>query len=161
MGIFHAFLKDKNVALYGVEAGGRGLKTGSHAASINGGEVGVLHGCKTYLLQTNDGQILDAYSVSAGLDYPGVGPEHSYLGDIGRVTYTAINDKEALAAFHSLCLYEGIIPALESAHALAQAIINAKRLGKGKNIIVCLSGRGDKDMDNIVNYEAKMQEKKQ
>ncbi|MBR4820279.1 tryptophan synthase subunit beta [bacterium] len=161
MGIFHAFLKDKNVALYGVEAGGRGLKTKAHAASINGGEVGVLHGCKTYLLQTNDGQILDAYSVSAGLDYPGVGPEHSYLGDIGRVTYTAIGDKEALAAFHSLCLYEGIIPALESAHALAQAIINAKRLGKGKNIIVCLSGRGDKDMDNIVNYEAKMQEKKQ
>ena len=160
IGIFHAFLKDKDVALYGVEAGGRGLKTGAHAASINGGEVGVLHGCKTYLLQTNDGQILDAYSLSAGLDYPGVGPEHSYLGDIGRVNYTAIGDKEALSAFHTLCEYEGIIPALESAHALAQAIKNAKKLGKNKNIIVCLSGRGDKDMDNIVNYEAKMQEKK-
>ncbi|MBR6463304.1 tryptophan synthase subunit beta [bacterium] len=161
MGIFHAFLRDKDVALFGVEAGGFGLKTKAHAASIEGGEVGVLHGCKTYLLQTNDGQILDAYSVSAGLDYPGVGPEHSYLGDIGRVTYTAINDKEALSAFHALCEYEGIIPALESAHALAQAIKNAKKLGKDKNIIVCLSGRGDKDMDNVINYEAKMQEKKQ
>ena len=154
MGIFHAFLKDKGVALYGVEAGGKGLKTKAHAASINGGEVGVLHGCKTYLLQRPDGQILDAYSVSAGLDYPGVGPEHAFLADTGRVTYTAVNDKEALKAFHALCEFEGIIPALESAHALAQAIANTKKLGKGKSIVVCLSGRGDKDMDNVRNYES-------
>jgi len=158
MGIFHAFLRDKDVALYGVEAGGKGLKTGAHAASINGGEVGVLHGCKTYLLQRPDGQILDAYSVSAGLDYPGVGPEHAFLADTGRVTYTAVNDKEALKAFHALCRFEGIIPALESAHALAQAIVNAKKLGKGKSIIVCLSGRGDKDMDNVRNYESALKE---
>ena len=158
MGIFHAFLKDKGVALYGVEAGGKGLKTKAHAASINGGEVGVLHGCKTYLLQRPDGQILDAYSVSAGLDYPGVGPEHAFLADTGRVTYTAVNDKEALKAFHALCEFEGIIPALESAHALAQAIANAKKLGKGKSIIVCLSGRGDKDMDNVRNYESALKE---
>ena len=158
MGIFHAFLKDKGVALYGVEAGGKGLKTKAHAASINGGEVGVLHGCKTYLLQRPDGQILDAYSVSAGLDYPGVGPEHAFLADTGRVTYTAVNDKEALKAFHALCRFEGIIPALESAHALAQAIANAKKLGKGKSIIVCLSGRGDKDMDNVRNYESALKE---
>ena len=158
MGIFHAFLKDKGVALYGVEAGGKGLKTKAHAASINGGEVGVLHGCKTYLLQRPDGQILDAYSVSAGLDYPGVGPEHAFLADTGRVTYTAVNDKEALKAFHALCEFEGIIPALESAHALAQAIANAKKLGKGKSIVVCLSGRGDKDMDNVRNYESALKE---
>ena len=158
MGIFHAFLKDKGVALYGVEAGGKGLKTKAHAASINGGEVGVLHGCKTYLLQRPDGQILDAYSVSAGRDYPGVGPEHAFLADTGRVTYTAVNDKEALKAFHALCEFEGIIPALESAHALAQAIANAKKLGKGKSIVVCLSGRGDKDMDNVRNYESARKE---
>ena len=158
MGIFHAFLKDKGVALYGVEAGGKGLKTKAHAASINGGEVGVLHGCKTYLLQRPDGQILDAYSVSAGRDYPGGGPEHAVRADTGRVTDTAVNDKEALKAFHALCEFEGIIPALESAHALAQAIANAKKLGKGKSIVVCLSGRGDKDMDNVRNYESARKE---
>ncbi len=153
MGIFAAFLEDSGVALFGAEAAGRGLATGEHAASINGGAVGVLHGCKTYLLQTPDGQVVDAYSVSAGLDYPGVGPEHSYLHDTGRVTYTAITDDEALEAFHLLCRLEGIIPALESAHAVAQAIENARALPKTSRIAVCLSGRGDKDMDNIRQYE--------
>ncbi len=153
MGIFAAFLDDPGVALFGAEAGGRGIATGDHAASINGGAVGVLHGCKTYLLQTPDGQVLDAYSVSAGLDYPGVGPEHSYLHDTGRVDYTAITDDEALEAFHLLCRLEGIIPALESAHAVAQAIKNARALPKTARIAVCLSGRGDKDMDNIRQFE--------
>ena len=153
MGIFAAFLEDAGVALFGAEAAGRGIATGAHAASINGGAVGVLHGCKTYLLQTPDGQVVDAYSVSAGLDYPGVGPEHSYLHDTGRVTYTAITDDEALEAFHLLCRLEGIIPALESAHAVAQAIKNARALPKTARIAVCLSGRGDKDMDNIRQYE--------
>ena len=115
--------------------------------------MGVLHGCKTYLLQTPDGQVLDAYSVSAGLDYPGVGPEHSYLHDTGRVTYGAVTDEEALEAFHLLCRLEGIIPALESAHAVAQAIKNARQLPKTARIAVCLSGRGDKDMDNVRQYE--------
>ncbi len=154
MGMFHAFIPDAGVRLYGVEAAGEGLETGRHAASINGGQVGVLHGSKSYLLQTADGQALDAYSVSAGLDYPGVGPEHSYLHDIGRATYTAITDGEALEAFHLLCELEGIIPALESAHAVAQAIKNARRLPREARIAVCLSGRGDKDMDNVRKYEA-------
>ena len=153
MGIFVAFLDDPGVALFGAEAAGRGLDTGAHAASINGGAVGVLHGCKTYLLQTPDGQVLDAYSVSAGLDYPGVGPEHSYRHDTGRVTYGAVTDEEALEAFHLLCRLEGIIPALESAHAVAQAIKNARQLPKTARIAVCLSGRGDKDMDNVRHYE--------
>ncbi len=153
MGIFAAFLDDPGVALFGAEAGGRGIGTGAHAASINGGAIGVLHGCKTYLLQTADGQVLDAYSVSAGLDYPGVGPEHSYLHDTGRVDYTAITDDEALEAFHLLCRLEGIIPALESAHALAQAVKNARTLPKTARIAVCLSGRGDKDMDNVRQFE--------
>ena len=153
MGIFAAFLDDPGVALFGAEAAGRGLATGAHAASINGGAVGVLHGCKTYLLQTPDGQVLEAYSVSAGLDYPGVGPEHSYLHETGRVTYGAVTDEEALEAFHLLCRLEGIIPALESAHAVAQAIKNARQLPKTARIAVCLSGRGDKDMDNVRQYE--------
>ena len=118
-----------------------------------GGRVGVLHGCKTYLLQTADGQIVEAYSVSAGLDYPGVGPEHSYLADSGRVKYVAINDDEAVAAFDTLSRLEGIIPALESSHALAQAIKVAKNYSPEESIIVCLSGRGDKDMDNIAKYK--------
>jgi len=158
MGIFSAFLDDKAVKLTGVEAGGKGVETGEHAASINGGRVGVLHGCKTYLLQTDDGQIIEAYSVSAGLDYPGVGPEHSYLADLGRVEYTVINDDEAIAAFDTLSKMEGIIPALESSHAIAQALKNAKRYSPEESIIVCLSGRGDKDMDNIAKYK-KNQEK--
>lgn len=158
IGIFSAFLDDKEVKLTGVEAGGKGIETGEHAASINGGRVGVLHGCKTYLLQTDDGQIIEAYSVSAGLDYPGVGPEHSYLADLGRVEYAVINDDEAVAAFDTLSRMEGIIPALESSHAVAQAFKNAKRYSPEESIIVCLSGRGDKDMDNIANYK-KSQEK--
>ncbi|MGN0879719.1 MAG: tryptophan synthase subunit beta [Oligosphaeraceae bacterium] len=153
MGLFHAFRDDAGVRLVGVEAGGKGVATGQHAASINGGTVGVLHGSKSYLLQTPDGQILDAYSVSAGLDYPGVGPEHAFLHDSGRATYTTIDDAEAIDAFHRLCLLEGIIPALESSHAIAQAIKDARTMTPDQSIIVCLSGRGDKDMDNVRMYE--------
>ncbi len=153
MGLFHAFRDDADVRLVGVEAGGKGLASGQHAASINGGSVGVLHGSKSYLLQTPDGQILDAYSVSAGLDYPGVGPEHAFLHDSGRATYTTIDDAEAIDAFHRLCLLEGIIPALESSHAIAQAIKDARTMTPDQSIIVCLSGRGDKDMDNVRTYE--------
>ncbi len=160
MGIFSAFLPDAAVRLTGVEAGGRGLETGEHAASINGGRVGVLHGCKTYLLQTEDGQIREAYSVSAGLDYPGVGPEHSYLADIGRVHYTTINDDEAIGAFDQLARMEGILPALESSHAVAEAVKAAKRYGRDESIVVCLSGRGDKDMENIRNYKAAREAKR-
>ncbi len=160
MGIFSAFLPDVAVRLTGVEAGGRGLETGEHAASINGGRVGVLHGCKTYLLQTEDGQIREAYSVSAGLDYPGVGPEHSYLADIGRVHYTTINDDEAIGAFDQLARMEGILPALESSHAVAEAVKAAKRYGRDESIVVCLSGRGDKDMENIRNYKAAREAKR-
>lgn len=153
IGIFAAFLDDKEVTITGVEAGGEGVETGNHAASINGGRVGVLHGSKGYLLQTEDGQIQEAYSVSAGLDYPGVGPEHCFLADSGRANYTIITDKEAIAAFDILCKSEGIIPALESSHAIAQAIKSAKNYTPNEQIVVCLSGRGDKDMDNIRNYK--------
>ena len=153
IGMFKAFLKDENVKLFGVEAGGSGIETPFHAASINGGEVGVLHGSKSYLLQDSAGQIRDAYSVSAGLDYPGVGPQHAFLHDTGRVTYTAINDDEAVEAFDLLSRLEGIIPALESAHAVAQALKNARHSSKDKTIAVCLSGRGDKDMENVREYK--------
>ena len=149
MGLFAGFLDDPSVKLVGVEAGGKGLSTGAHAASINGGTVGVLHGSKTYLLQTPDGQIVDTYSISAGLDYPGVGPEHAYLADSGRAEYTVIDDDEAVAAFDLLCRYEGIIPALESSHALAEAIKRAPKLPKGTLLLVNLSGRGDKDLHSI------------
>lgn len=149
MGLFAGFLDDPSVKLVGVEAGGKGLATGEHAASINGGTVGVLHGSKTYLLQTPDGQIVDTYSISAGLDYPGVGPEHAYLADSGRAEYTVIDDDEAVAAFDLLCRYEGIIPALESSHALAEAIKRAPKLPKGTLLLVNLSGRGDKDLHSI------------
>ena len=154
MGIFAGFEADPGVKLVGVEAGGKGIETGHHAASINGGRVGVLHGSKSYLLQDAHGQVIDAYSVSAGLDYPGVGPEHAYLHDTGRARYTAINDDEAIDAFDLLCRLEGILPALESSHAIAQAVKNAKRLRPDQSIIVCLSGRGDKDMENIRAYKA-------
>ena len=160
IGMFAGFLDDKEVKLTGVEAGGRGVETGEHAASICGGRVGVLHGCKTYLLQTDDGQIVEAYSVSAGLDYPGVGPEHSYLADTGRVRYTTINDDEAVAAFDLLSRQEGIIPALESSHAVAEALKVAKNYCREDAIIVCLSGRGDKDMDNIRNYKMNQEKAK-
>ena len=153
MGLFAGFIDDKDVKLVGVEAGGKGVATGEHAASINGGRVGVLHGAKTYLLQTESGQIIDTYSVSAGLDYPGVGPEHAHLADTGRAEYPVINDDEAIAGFDLLCRFEGIIPALESSHALAEAIKRAPSLPKDTLLLVNLSGRGDKDMDNINNYK--------
>ncbi|MBI5049237.1 MAG: tryptophan synthase subunit beta [Deltaproteobacteria bacterium] len=147
MGLFYPFLKDTKVKMIGVEAAGFGLKTGKHAASICAGKVGVLHGSKTYLLQDKEGQIIHTHSVSAGLDYPGVGPEHSYLHDTGRIEYTAITDKEAINAFKILSLSEGIIPALESSHAIAYAMKLARKLDKNKIIIVNLSGRGDKDLN--------------
>ena len=153
MGLFAGFLKDPSVKLVGVEAGGKGLVTGEHAASINGGRVGVLHGSKTYLLQTPSGQIIDTYSVSAGLDYPGVGPEHAYLADMKRAEYTVINDDEAIAAFDALCQFEGIIPALESSHAVAEAIKRAPKLPKESVLLVNLSGRGDKDMHSVMEYK--------
>ncbi len=153
MGIFAGFLEDKSVKLTGVEAGGSGIASGKHAASINGGTVGILHGCKTYLLQEVTGQITETHSVSAGLDYPGVGPEHSYLADTRRANYTVINDDEAINAFDTLSKLEGIIPALESSHAIAQAIKTASTYSKENIIIVNLSGRGDKDMENVRNYK--------
>ena len=155
MGIFAGFLDDPEVRLVGVEAGGSGLATGKHAASITGGSIGVLHGCKTYLLQTPDGQILETHSVSAGLDYPGVGPEHSYLASIGRAKYTTVDDDEAVAAFDLLGRCEGIIPALESSHAVAYAVRTAGKLAKDAVMIVNLSGRGDKDMENVRRYKNK------
>ena len=153
MGIFAGFLDDASVKLTGVEAGGSGIASGKHAASINGGTVGILHGCKTYLLQESTGQITETHSVSAGLDYPGVGPEHSFLADTKRADYTVINDDEAINAFDTLSRLEGIIPALESSHAIAQAIKTAPAYSKENIIIVNLSGRGDKDMENVRNYK--------
>ena len=153
IGLFAGFIDDSQVKLVGVEAGGRGIASGEHAASINGGRLGVLHGAKTMLLQTDDGNVIDTYSVSAGLDYPGVGPEHCHLHDIGRAEYTVINDDEAVDAFDALCRFEGIIPALESSHALAEAIKRAPKLGRDKLLLVNLSGRGDKDMENIMRYK--------
>ncbi len=159
IGLFAGFLDDPGVRLVGVEAGGKGLATGEHAASINGGRIGVLHGAKTMLLQTPAGNVIDTYSVSAGLDYPGVGPEHCLLHDTGRAEYAVICDDEAIAAFHALCRYEGIIPALESSHALAEAIKRAPTLPKETILLVNLSGRGDKDMDNVQRYERAKQNK--
>ncbi len=156
IGMFKHFIPDASVRLTGVEAGGSGVESGKHAASICGGRPGVLHGCKTYLLQDEFGQILETHSVSAGLDYPGVGPEHSFLSDSGRVQYTTINDIEALEAFDLLCRLEGIIPALESAHAVAQAIKSARKMSKDQSIIICLSGRGDKDMENVFQAKQKL-----
>ena len=152
MGIFAGFDKDLDVKLIGVEAEGSGIETGKHAASINGGRVGVLHGNKTYLLQDDYGQIIETHSISAGLDYPGVGPEHSYFNDIKRAQYTCIKDDEAINAFQVLCSEEGIIPALESAHAIAEAIKQAKQMSKDQIILVNLSGRGDKDMQSVREY---------
>ena len=153
IGLFAGFMDDADVKLVGVEAAGKGLSTGEHAASINGGRLGVLHGAKTMLLQTADGNVIDTYSVSAGLDYPGVGPEHCHLHDTGRAEYSSITDDEAIAAFDDLCRYEGIIPALESSHALAEAIKRAPSLPKDTILLVCLSGRGDKDLENILAYK--------
>jgi tryptophan synthase beta chain len=149
MGLFHPFLDDPSVKMIGVEAAGHGISTGKHAASLNGGLPGVLHGNRTYLLQTPDGQIIDAHSISAGLDYPGIGPEHAWLFDSKRVDYVAITDDEALEAFHLLTRLEGIIPALESAHALAHVKKIAPHLPKDHLIVANLSGRGDKDINTV------------
>lgn len=155
IGLFHPFIDNTDVALYGVEAAGYGLEKGAtaHAAPLCAGNVGVLHGNRTYLLEDDNGQIIEGHSISAGLDYPGVGPEHAYLKDSGRAQYVAITDKEALAAFHTLTKVEGILPALESAHAVAYGAKLAKKLGQGKHIIINLSGRGDKDIHTIAQIE--------
>jgi tryptophan synthase beta chain len=149
MGIFYPYVPHEAVALIGVEAGGLGLHTGKHAASIPGGSPGVLHGNRTYLLQSEDGQIQETHSISAGLDYPGVGPEHAWLHDTGRARYVTVTDDEALAAFHQLCRLEGIIPALESSHAVAHAMKIAPTMARDKILLVNLSGRGDKDMHTV------------
>ncbi|HBT83245.1 MAG TPA: tryptophan synthase subunit beta [Desulfuromonas sp.] len=149
MGMFYPFIEDKSVRLLGVEAAGLGIASGKHAASISAGAVGVLHGNKTYLLQSADGQIEHAHSISAGLDYPGVGPEHAWLKETGRAEYVAISDAEALAAFDTLTRLEGIMPALESAHAIAEVMKLAPTMKKDQLIIVCLSGRGDKDIHTV------------
>ncbi|MDA0848121.1 MAG: tryptophan synthase subunit beta, partial [Proteobacteria bacterium] len=149
MGIFYDYINEPGVALVGVEAGGHGVDSGHHAASLSAGSPGVLHGNRTYLLQDADGQIRETHSVSAGLDYPGVGPEHAWLKDSGRAQYVPINDDEALAAFHTCCRTEGIIPALETSHALAYAAKVAPGLPKETVILVNLSGRGDKDMHTV------------
>jgi tryptophan synthase beta chain len=147
IGMFYPFLEDASVELIGVEAGGEGLDDHRHAATLCCGEPGVLHGAYSYLLQTSDGQVAEVHSVSAGLDYPGVGPEHSFLKDTGRVAYTSVTDEEALKAFELLSRSEGIIPALESAHALAHAVKLAPRMSNDQAIVICLSGRGDKDVE--------------
>ena len=152
MGMFSAFLDDKDVSLYGVEPAGKGLDTNMHAATISKGTVGILHGFKSLVLQDNDGEPLPVYSISSGLDYPGVGPQHSYLHSIGRVNYKTATDREAVEAFYALSRMEGIIPALESSHAVAYAVKLAKELGKGKKILVNLSGRGDKDIDFVMEH---------
>ncbi|WP_186430794.1 tryptophan synthase subunit beta [Clostridium sp. BSD9I1] len=149
MGMFYPFVEDKDVKLIGAEAAGLGVDTDMHAATITKGSIGVIHGMKTYVLQDNNGQIMPVYSISAGLDYPGVGPEHAYLKDINRAQYVPATDKEALDAFKALSQIEGIIPAIESSHAVAYAMKLAKTLDKDKIIVVCLSGRGDKDIDTV------------
>ncbi len=156
MGIFAGFLDDAAVRLIGVEAGGDGLATGRHAASINAKQVGILHGNKTYLMQDADGQVQLTHSVSAGLDYPGVGPEHAHLNDIGRAQYTVIDDPDAIRAFDLLCRTEGIIPALESAHAVAEAVRRAPTMGSDQILVVNLSGRGDKDMENVAEARVRL-----
>ncbi len=152
-GIFCAFIEDADVKLVGVEAAGLGIETGKHSASIGSGRQGILHGTKTYLLQDEHGQVLNAHSIAAGLDYPGVGPQHSAWAESGRVKYVSITDEEALAAFHKLTRLEGIIPALESSHALAETAKQAKAMGKGRILVVNLSGRGDKDVDAILRKD--------
>jgi tryptophan synthase beta chain len=151
MGLFHPFLDDPSVKMYGVEAAGLGIETGKHAASLNGGEPGVLHGNRTYLLQTEDGQIIDAHSISAGLDYPGIGPEHAWLHDTGRVNYVSATDQEALDAFQLCSRTEGIIPALEPAHALAHVTRMAPTLPKDHLLVMNMCGRGDKDIFTVAD----------
>jgi len=153
-GMFYPFINDASVRLVGVEAAGHGLASGQHAASIEAGRAGILHGSKSYVLQDKDGQIVNAHSISAGLDYPGVGPEHALWADLKRVVYSGITDREAVAAFYDLTLLEGIIPALESSHAIAEARKRAKEIGKNGALVVCLSGRGDKDLESVMEYQA-------
>ena len=153
IGLFYPFINEADVKLYGVEAGGDGIETGHHAAPLTAGSPGVLHGNRTYLMEDKNGQIIDTHSISAGLDYPGVGPEHAWLKDSGRATYVAINDDEALAAFHGLTRTEGIMPALESSHALAYAEKLAPRMKREEIIIINLSGRGDKDIQTVAARE--------
>jgi tryptophan synthase beta chain len=154
MGLFHPFLDDSSVEIYGVEAAGHGIPSGLHAASLTGGRPGVLHGNRTFLLMDDDGQIKDAHSISAGLDYPGIGPEHSWLHDVGRVKYLSATDEEALEAFQLLSRLEGIIPALESAHALARVAELAPQKPKDHLMVVSLSGRGDKDIPQVAEILA-------
>jgi tryptophan synthase beta chain len=153
IGLFHPFLSDNSVAMYGVEAAGYGIETGQHAAPLSAGRPGVLHGNRTYLMEDDAGQIIHTHSVSAGLDYPGVGPEHAWLKDIERVNYVSVTDDEALDAFRELTLVEGIMPALESSHALAYVKKLAPTMGKDQVIVVNLSGRGDKDIHTIANID--------
>jgi tryptophan synthase beta chain len=155
MGIFHPYIEHAATRLIGVEAAGEGIATGRHAASITAGSPGVLHGNRTYLLQDDDGQIIETHSISAGLDYPGVGPEHAYLHDTGRAEYVSVTDDEALAAFHRLCRTEGIIPALESSHAVAYAMKLAPTLARDRHLLVNLSGRGDKDIATVAELDAR------
>jgi tryptophan synthase beta chain len=150
IGTFYPLLNKREVSLYGAEAGGKGLSTLKHSASLNAGTVGVLHGMRSYLLQDRFGQVLDTHSISAGLDYPGVGPEHAYLKDTRKAKYVSCTDRDAINAFMALCKYEGIIPALESSHALAYALTLAKKLGRSRNVVVTLSGRGDKDINILL-----------
>ena len=152
IGIFHPFIEDKSVRLIGLEAGGKGLETGLHASTISGGKPGVLHGTRSYVLQDSDGQTIESHSISAGLDYPGVGPEHAYLNDIGRAEYRSITDDQAMYAFSLLCKSEGIIPAIETAHALAGALEIGNELGRDSIILINLSGRGDKDVQTAAEY---------
>ena len=153
IGLFHPFLNDKSVAMYGVEAGGFGVASGKHAAPLNDGVPGVLHGNRTYLMEDENGQIIETHSISAGLDYPGVGPEHSWLKDLGRVNYVTVNDDEAMAAFYTLTQIEGIIPALETSHAIAYAEKLAKTMDSDQTIIINLSGRGDKDILTVAEID--------
>jgi tryptophan synthase beta chain len=153
IGLFHPFLEDESVAMYGVEAGGLGVETGKHAAPLNDGKPGILHGNRTYLMEDENGQIIDTHSISAGLDYPGVGPEHSWLKDMGRVNYVAVTDDEAMDAFRALTQIEGIMPALETSHALAYAAKLAREMDKDQTILVNLSGRGDKDILTVADID--------
>jgi tryptophan synthase beta chain len=152
IGIMHAFIGDEGVRLHGYEAGGRGLESGEHALTLTAGTIGVLHAARTYVLQDEEGQTIESHSISAGLDYPGVGPEHAWLKDTGRATYHGITDAEAMDAFALLARTEGIIPAIESAHALAGALKLGRELGSEATILVNLSGRGDKDMGTAMTY---------
>ena len=152
IGLFNEFIRDEDVEIYGIEGAGRGIKTGKHASAIYNNKIGILHGMKTYIMEDENGEVQDAYSISSGLDYPGIGPEHAYLNKIGRVKYDSITDKEAVDAFKLLTRIEGIIPALESSHAIAYGIKIAKKYNKNDCIIINLSGRGDKDMDTILKY---------